>query len=194
MLEQVIYTTHLGCNSGLIKNVVDLYFKQGDKIADVTWGKGAFWKDVDTSLYELVGSDLKTGVDFRQLPYENDSFTHSVLDPPYARIGNMKGMKDNYNTTSHITHKEILKLYEDGLVELKRITKKDGYILVKCQDEIYGCKQQWSHIEIFNIAVAMGFYPKDLFILVNTKNPKPRHKQQHARKNHSYLWVFQKQI
>jgi hypothetical protein len=26
-LEQVIYTVHQGCNSGLIKNAVELYFK-----------------------------------------------------------------------------------------------------------------------------------------------------------------------
>lgn len=191
-IEQAIYTVHQGCNSGLIKSVVELYFNQGDSIADVTWGKGVFWKDVDKNQYEIVGSDIKTGIDFRALPYENESFNHGVLDPPYARIQNLKGMQECYNTTRDITHVEIIKLYADGIVELTRITQKDGYILVKCQDEIYGCKQKWSHIEIFNIALSMGLYPKDLFILVNTKKPKPTYKQQHARKNHSYLWVFQK--
>lgn len=192
MLNSAIYTVHEGFNSVLIKNATDLYFKDGDSVADVTWGKGAFWKKVDKTRFNVVGSDIKTGTDFRCLPYTDESFDHSVIDPPYARISNLKGMIDCYNTTKNITHKEIIQLYEEGIIELNRITKKNGFILVKCQDEIYGGKQQWSHIEIFNIALSMGLYPKDLFILVNEKKPKPNYKQQHARKNHSYLWVFQK--
>lgn len=192
LVDIPIYTVHRGSNSGLIKQVVTLYFSQGDKVADVTWGKGVFWKEVDKSKYEIVGSDLKTGIDFRQLPYEDNSFNHSVIDPPYARITNLKGMVDCYNTTRYTSHKEILQLYKDGLKELLRITKEGGFILCKCQDEIEGCKQKWTHIEIFNIALDLGLYPKDLFILVNEKNPKPNYKQKHARKLHSYLWVFEK--
>jgi tRNA G10 N-methylase Trm11 len=175
----------------LIKDVVALYFYEGNKVADVTFGKGVFWKDVDQSKFDIVGTDLKQGVDFRHLPYPDKSFDHSVIDPPYARIKNLKCMQDCYHTARDIRHTEIIQLYNDGLNELTRITKKGGFILCKCQDEIYGCKQKWSHIEIFDIAKCLGLYPKDLFILVNTKRPKPVYKQQHARKNHSYLWVFQ---
>jgi len=191
-IENPIYTVHVGSNSGLIKNVTDLYFIKGDRIADVTWGKGVFWKEVDKSKYEIVGSDLKTGIDFRYLPYKDNSFNHSVLDPPYARITNLKGMVECYNTTRFTTHEDIIQLYKDGLKELVRITQPGGFILCKCQDEIYAGKQKWSHIEIYEIAKALGLYAKDLFILVSDKKPKPRYKQQHARKIHSYLWVFEK--
>lgn len=191
-IENPIYTVHQGSNSGLIKKVSELYFQEGDNIADVTWGKGVFWKEVDKTKYEIVGSDIKIGIDFRNLPYKNESFKHSVIDPPYARITNLKGMVDCYNTTRFTTHSEILQLYQEGLAELYRIIKSKGMILCKCQDEIYGGKQYWTHIEIFNIALQLGLYPKDLFILVNEKMPKPNYKQQHARKLHSYLWVFQK--
>lgn len=186
---ETIYTVHHGCNSGLIKNVAELYFSEGDKIADVTYGKGVFWRDVDRSKYEIIGTDLQQGIDFRKLPYPDNSFDHSVIDPPYCRR-DLKGITDCYSTKA-MTHKAIIGQYSEGLKELRRITKVDGYILCKCQDEIFGCKQRWSHIEIFNIAELLGLYPVDLFILVNQKNPKPLHKQQHARKNHSYLWVFQ---
>lgn len=191
-LDSPIYTVHKGSNSGLIRKVVELYFNPGDKIADVTWGKGVFWKNVNLKQFNVIGTDIKTGIDFRDLPYKNNSFDHSVIDPPYARITNLKGMVDCYNTTRYTSHKEILQLYEDGLRELVRITKEDGFILCKCQDEIEGCKQKWTHIEIFNLALELGLYPKDLFILVNEKNPKPTYKQKHARKLHSYLWIFQK--
>ncbi|AGF55651.1 tRNA G10 N-methylase Trm11 [Clostridium saccharoperbutylacetonicum] len=140
LLDTPIYTVHKGNNSGLIKKVVALYFKQREKIVDVTWGKGAFWKEVDLTKINVVGTDIKTGTDFRDLPYKDNLFNHSVIDPPYARITNLKSMVDCYNTARFTTHEEIIKLYEDGLKELTRITKEDGYILVKCQAEIEDCK------------------------------------------------------
>lgn len=190
-INNAIYSVHIGTNAGLIKNVSALYFTDGDRIADVTYGKGAFWRKVDKTKYDIVGSDILTGTDFRDLPYKDKEFDHSVIDPPYARITNLQGMVDCYNTTRFTTHEEIIKLYEDGLTELSRITKKNGYILCKCQDEICGCRQRWSHTEIKDIAERLGLYAKDLFILVNDKKPKVIRRQQHARKSHSYLWVFQ---
>lgn len=144
-IKTPIYTVHYDCNSGLIKKATQLYIKQGDTIADVTYGKGVFWKEIDHEKYNIVGTDMKTGVDFRNLNYKDKSFNHSVIDPPYARISNLKGMVSCYNTSRFRTHEDIIE----------------------------------------------GLYAKDLFILVNTKNPKVIHKQQHARKTHSYLWVFQ---
>lgn len=143
--QNAIYTAHHDSNSGLIKNVVQLYFNPGDTIADVTYGKGVFWNEVDKTQFKISGTDLMTGVDFRSLPYLDDSFDHSVIDPPYARITNLKGMVDCYNTTRYTTHAEIIELYKQGMKELVRITKKDGYILVKCQDEIEGCKQKFTY-------------------------------------------------
>ena len=191
MKSEHIYTSGYSLNADLIKEVTNLYFDKNDLIADVTFGKGAFWRKIDLSEYQIHGSDLKTGVDFRNLPYEDDSFDHSCIDPPYARIQNLKGMTDCYNTTRYQTHEGIINLYREGLEELKRITKSKGYILCKCQDEIYGGKQKWSHIEILNVATELELYAKDLFILTSKKNPKPIFRQLHARKNHSYLWVFE---
>jgi len=39
-------------------------------------------------LYKInvVGTDIKTGINFRDLPYEYNSFSHSVIDPPYEII------------------------------------------------------------------------------------------------------------
>ncbi|OTN83940.1 hypothetical protein A5819_003490 [Enterococcus sp. 7E2_DIV0204] len=190
-LDSPILTVHVGDNSGLIENVSNLYFSEGDSIADVTFGRGVFWRKVPSNRFRIIGSDLKTGIDFRHLPYEDNSFDHSVIDPPYARISNLPGMVDCYNTTRYTTHDGIISLYEEGIQELKRVTRRNGYILCKCQDEVHGCKQKWSHIEIHDLAIKLGLYPKDLFILVNQKTPKINNKQQHARKNHSYLWVFQ---
>src|SRR5208283_3799275 len=39
-----IYTTVMGNNSELIKQAAALYLKPDNKIADITWGRGVFWK------------------------------------------------------------------------------------------------------------------------------------------------------
>lgn len=60
-------------------------------------------------------------------------------------------------------------------------------------DEIESSIQRWSHIELYEIALRLKFYAKDLFVLTQKSRPCIQHKkQQHARKNHSYLWVFKK--
>ena len=92
-------TVHVGDNSGLIENVSNLYFSEGDSIADVIFGRGVFWRKVPSDKFRIIGSDLKTGIDFGHLPYEDNSFDHSVIDPPYARISNFLDMVDCYNMT-----------------------------------------------------------------------------------------------
>ena len=42
--EESVATAMLGDNSMLMRNVARLYFKKGFRIADVTYGKGTFWK------------------------------------------------------------------------------------------------------------------------------------------------------
>ena len=52
-----------------------------------------------------------------------------------------------------------------------------------------------SHIFIYNEAVKIGFYPKDLFILLAKSRVVANWQaknQKNARKYHSYFWVFQK--
>ena len=196
-MNDFIYTCYTGKNDVLFEKISKLYFKPGIIIKDVTYGMGAFWKRTNLEQYNFQGTDLKTGVDFRKLPYDNDSVDVVILDPPYAHTpGNMMVDKtyNNAATTKGMYHKDIMKLYADGMKESYRVIRNDGYLMVKCQDEIESSKQKWSHIEIYGEAMKLGYYAKDLFVLHQDKNPIIQHKQQHARKNHSYLWVFKKQV
>jgi hypothetical protein len=72
-----------------------------------------------------------------------------------------------------------------------RILCEKGILVFKCQDTISGGKQYLSHVEIINMAVRLGFYPKDLFILLSKNrlmSPNQRN-QKHCRKFHSYFVV-----
>ena len=192
-------------NSDLIKEVSDFYIKDGDFVADVTWGKGVFWKKVDTTRFWFFPTDLLTmdvSHDFRALPYDNEVFNHVILDPPYMHSPGKTMLSKNYqNTAAHgqkstiktrtIYHNEIIEDYEKGMQEAWRVLEPGGMLWVKCKDEIESGWQRWSHIEIYADARKIGFVGKDLFILVPTAKVNSNHARQlHARKTHSYLWLF----
>lgn len=198
--------TVFGNNAALIDMVARLYVPDGSVVRDVTWGKGAFWKSTDTSRFDLQGSDVADHIgghdgivraDFRALPDEDESADLVVLDPPYIHNPGKHVTDSRYNnaaTTKGMSHADIRELYADGMAEALRVLRPGGQLWVKCKDEIESGKQKWSHIEIHDDATGLGFYARDLFVLVPpSKSPQSRWStQRHARKVHSYLWVFDK--
>jgi hypothetical protein len=195
-----IYTSYVGDNNLLIKEVARFFLKDGFRVADVTYGRGVFWKDVDISKYDFHPSDSvtypKAPYDFRHLPYGNGTFDAVVFDPPYTHNPGRLIVNDSYKnaeTTRGMYHDDITELYRQGIRESVRILKKGGTLWIKCKDEVESSIQRWSHIEIFLIASRMGLYAVDLFVITQRVNPVVQHKKQkHSRKNHSYLWVFVK--
>lgn len=195
-----LYTVIEGTNSDLIKKVSDFYMKDRDIVADVTYGKGVFWKKVDILRFDFHLSDIETAspkVDFRHLHYPDEFLDHHVFDPPYMHTPGKPIVDERYQnsaTTKDMYHTDIMTvLYKGGMTEGYRVLKENGFMYVKCQDEVESGYQRWSHVEVYDIATSLGLYGKDLFILKPPSNPGIQNKnQKHARKSHSYLWVFQK--
>ncbi len=203
----IIVTAKIGDNSILFPEALKIFAKNNDKILDMTYGLGTFWKNIDCSKYDLIKNDIDKSrgdvhFDFRNMPYitgfiEENYFDIIILDPPYASRSSNKNsfVGSLYNNANHNlnTVEDVLKFYLDGMKESFRLLKKNGYLMVKCMDEISGGKQKRNHISIWNDALKLGFTDEDLFILVQNKKPVMRHDHQfHARKNNSFLWVFRK--
>jgi len=89
-------------------------------------------------------------------------------------------------------HDGIMADYAAGMAEGLRLLKPGGFLWVKTQDEIESGRQKWSHIEIHGIAAELGLVAKDLFVLAPKQTTPLRYRQLHAKKAHSYLWVFRK--
>ena len=78
--------------------------------------------------------------------------------------------------------------------EAYRVLKPGGLLCVKCKDEVESGVQRWSHLELYRIALALGFIAQDFLVFIPTSHTSERRwpKQIHARKNHSYLWIFRR--
>jgi hypothetical protein len=187
-----------GTNADLILAVCQIHLPPTSTVADLTYGKGVFWGKVGPDIRARVtGSDLLTvegaAFDLRATPYADKSFDVVVIDPPYMHTPGRPNFEGNYRnaeTTNGMYHADIRQLYRDGLLEAKRIARRQ--IWVKCKDEVESGKQCWSHCELLADAEELGLYGRDMFILVSsTYVDRERRLQRHARRPHSYLWVFE---
>ena len=224
--SDVIVTAYCANNYDVFKEILELHVPKGATVADVTYGKGVFWKKIDPNQYNVIGSDialdanvfrpdyikLQNHVDCRELPYVDDSVDCVVLDPPYmeglyrkkashmAGSGTHSAFRENYSNGLATEeggpkyHDAVLNMYLLAGAEAYRVLKKEGICIVKCQDEVSANKQRFSHVEIITAYESMGYYAKDLFVIMRQNTPSVSRiiKQVHARKNHSYFLVFQK--
>jgi len=183
-------------NAPVFADILKLYAHTDAEIADVTYGKGAFWRDVNESLYNLHATDIMDGTDYRSLPYGDSSMDMVVLDPPYMGHNGGKdyAIARNYNVDVPKYNKDYIpNLYFGGINEAHRVLENGGKLVVKMQDEIQSGKQNMNHVTIINHCVENGFRVEDLFVVVQKRVPMMRHPyQKHARKNHSYFVVFTK--
>ena len=177
-----------------------LYCPDGFEL-DPTYSIGNFYKEIKPPKHKFDIQPQIPGVkqaDCRDLPFNDDSVGSIMFDPPFIAAiprGKPTGIiNQRFGYYRNIQH-ELWDMYHKALEEFYRILKENGVLVFKCQDTIDSCKQYFSHVEIINYAVKLGFYPKDLFVLLAKSrlvSPSQR-KQQHARKFHSYFLVFIKQ-
>jgi hypothetical protein len=209
--SELVCTAHVGTNEGVFPAIMSLHVRTGAVVADVTYGRGIFWKHVAADRYRLLPTDIKTGVDCRKLPYGSSTIDCVVLDPPYmeglyrratsqlAGGGTHAPFRATYSNGQQTLagpkyHEAVLDLYFGAGREAFRVLKSDGVLIVKCQDEVSANTQRLTHVEIIGEYARIGFRAKDLFVLVRPNRPAVSRivRQEHARKNHSYFLVFVK--
>jgi hypothetical protein len=191
-------------NYEAIKNIMVLY--KIDKFdLDCTYSRGLFWKNlpepkIKTDLVPITNDTIEA--DSEHLPFDDNTMKTIMYDPPFVISGKL--YKENKEGSSVIakrfegytTYEKLTTNYYNTLCELYRVCEKDGLVVMKCQDTVSGGKNHFTHAMIMSMAMKIGFYPRDLFILVakmriNSFGGK-WNKQEHARKHHSYFWVLEK--
>lgn len=209
--SDLILSAHVAGNADVFPQILSLHVPPGSTVADVTHGRGVFWRNVEAD-YDILASDIETGVDCRDLPYDDGQVDCVVLDPPYmegfyrvdentlAGSGTHGAFRSYYSNGGEAPaggakyHAAVLAMYVASGEEASRVLRHKGILIVKCQDEVSAGKQWLTHVEIINDYVANGFYARDLFVVVRANRPAASRilNQVHARKNHSYFLVFEK--
>jgi tRNA G10 N-methylase Trm11 len=192
----LVFSARQSQNDEVFKDILTLHVPEKSIIADVTYGKGCFWKKVNATKYTVYKSDILTGTDFRSLPYQKESLDCVVLDPPYMHSATKFSTGTYYNNqslTNKKWHNSVLELYCQGAIESSRVLKNKGTLIIKCQDEVCAGKNRFTHIELNNL-LNKEYLLIDLFVVVAKNKPCVSNikRQIHARKNHSYFLVFKK--
>ena len=202
----LVLSAYEGSNESLFPKILSLYVSPGSTVADITYGKGVFWRKVPADRYRLLATDIADGVDCRNLPYEDGEINCVVFDPPYMHspggtaYDGQESFESYYrnngtgNRTAAKYHEAVLELYAETGQEAYRVLHDRGVFIVKCQDEVCSNRQRFTHVEVMKSYESIGFVAEDLFVLMRRNRPGVSRvvKQVHARKNHSYFLVFWK--
>ena len=181
--NDLVLSAYQASNEDVFPKVLDLYVPDGSVVADVTYGNGVFWKNVEPQKYQLLPTDITAGIDCRVLPYKDGEIDCVVFDPPYMHspggtaYSSHKPYESYYrnngtgNRTKSKYHEAVLELYVDGGREAYRVLRDRGVLIVKCQDEICSNRQRFTHVEIMQKYEDIGFIAEDLFVVMRNNRP-----------------------
>lgn len=188
----------------IISNILKLHCC-GNIELDTTYSSGNFYKgNITPPMFKMDSEPQMKGVakvTGANIPLPNESINTAMFDPPFLAT---KGKSLNQGGNSNKTVKRfgyypdelsLHSFYQDALKEFHRVLKPNGVLIFKCQDKVSSGKQYWSHVFVMNEAIKIGYYVKDLFILLAKNRITAKWQlvnQKHARKFHSYFLVLQK--
>lgn len=177
---------------------MDLYNNGNMFDVDLTYGNGGFWKEFSEQPKIRIDladkKNLTIRADSQRIPLLDHSINSVVIDPPFLHAAGKDSIMGN-QFGSYKSQKALRDMYRYSLYEITRILKIGGICVFKCQDIIESGKQNWNHIYVRDICEKLcNLMAEDLFILTGKSViiGHNHHVQKHARKNHSYFWVFRK--
>lgn len=183
----------------IIKAILDLHVGRDMFDLDPTFSLGKFYKGIKEPKVKFdlypQREDVREG-DCRDLPLESGSVHSICFDPPFLAgytTGKTTGIiGKRFEGFRYMS--DVWEFYRNSIKEFYRILEDGGVLAFKCQDTVSSGKQWFSHCFIYDEAKQVGFTSKDLFIHVaSSRMVGHNHKnQKHARKFHSYWWVFKK--
>lgn len=133
--------------------------------------------------------------DVRQLPLQSNSIRSVLFDPPFMFNPHGTALTKNAAAERFTMFKDwddLVLTYKGALKEFCRVLTPGGIIVFKCQDYT-DAKTTMTHCLVYQWALEYGLYAKDILIRYRDNGPayNPALNQKHARKFHSYWWIFQ---
>jgi len=183
----------------IIRDILYLHCNNNPIECDPTYSIGNFYKkgltkpkykfDIEPQTKEVVKSCSTN------LPLNDNSINVLMFDPPFM-FGKHGKTDENIMAKRFSMYDKWEDLrwhYKNSLLEFSRVLKSKGILIFKCQDYT-DSKTTLTHNYVYKWAKKVGFYAKDLFMLLSKGAIANKNlKQRHARKYHSYFYVFELQ-
>lgn len=191
-------------NDELIEDLAVLgYINSNDNVLDATYGLGRFWKRwkprrlTRVDLNPKRSPDNRAGVDFRHLPYPDDTFDVVVLDGPYKLNGTSTGegvatSDEDYGVENYAHWTDRHQLICDGITECVRVLRLNGILLVKCMDQVCSQKVRWQTRMFADHAEAEGCELEDMLHVGGYRRQPAGRSQEHARRDYSTMLVLRR--
>jgi len=196
-MSDLIKTTNFN-QVEIISDIIKLHVPAGIDL-DPTYSKGNFYNQgmidkpkIKSDLYPKFDDVIES--DACKLDFVDDNSLGCIMfDPPFI-AGHTKKVSgiigERFHGFPYV--KDLWEWYDLCLAEFYKKLKPKGVLIFKCQDTVSSGKQWFSHVHIMNKAEEIGFYNKDLFVLLAKTRiiGHNHHNQKHARKFHSYFLVL----
>ena len=181
-------------SSDVMKVIAEIYFAPDATYADVTWGKGVFFRKLPAA--KVIGLDLKprygaqVQADAAHIPLRDKSVDVVVFDPPHqhgrSSTTTLK-QQDDYGRMA--SQNEIHKLCLAAALEIERVARVGA--VIKLTDMVEAGRFMPTHL-LFAAAVADLFgWPADIGILDSGVVRPVRHARiLHWQEVQSYFLVY----
>ena len=138
-----------GTNADVVYDLRDVYFRDGRRIIDLTYGTAGGWWTRHRPTGLVVSES-----DFRALPYDAGAFDTVCFDPPYIPQGGTRtstgptisAFRDRFGLEQR-RESDLLAMILAGADEGARVTNTDdGFLVVKSMDFVNGSRfRDWSY-------------------------------------------------
>jgi hypothetical protein len=181
-------------NAEMVLALRDLGYLTG-RVLDPTYGAGRWWQHWQPA--ELECSDLADGVDVRALPWPDASFDAAVFDPPHLPSSRPSSTADVWTDRfglddGPMSNAELDELYRAGILELARVIRPGGHLIVKATPHVNGRRYHPMSVRVAMWCEAAGLRVVDELVMVRPPGPlnlATNGTQQTSRRNYSTATV-----
>lgn len=164
-------------------------------VADLTWGKGAFWFDevrpAIISLDKRPRYGCQIAADSRHVPLADGSVDVAIFDPPHQHgISKTTTLRHQADFDRMASQRDIHELICDTAAELRRFARVGA--IIKLTDMVEAGRFIPTHMMFAAAAAPALGWPCDLAILDSgvVRPVRPNQRVLHLRHAHSYFLIY----